>query len=146
MLSHYCHVREKVKALDIGADDYIVKPFGVLELISRVKAVLRRTTPLQQTAEDILSVGQIRLEHSKRLVTVEGQTVCLTLKEYNILYLLLQNKGQVFTREQLMDKIWGDSYIGESRTIDMHIKTLRQKLLTQGDCIKTIRGVGYKAE
>ncbi len=135
---------DKVRALDMGADDYVPKPFGVMELISRVRAVLRRTAPKQQ--EDVITCGNVTVVPSRHRVEVNGAIVELTLKEYNLLHLLVSNQGQVFTRKQLMDKVWGDSFVGESRTIDMHIKTLRQKLESGGDIIKTVRGVGYKAE
>lgn len=135
---------DKVRALDMGADDYVPKPFGVMELISRVRAVLRRVVP--KTQEDSIVCGDVTVVPSRHRVEVNGITVDLTLKEYNLLYLLITNQGQVFSRKQLMDKVWGDSYVGESRTIDMHIKTLRQKLESAGDIIKTVRGVGYKAE
>ena len=135
---------DKVHALDMGADDYVPKPFGVMELLSRVRAVLRRSTP--KASQDIITCGNIVVYSNQHRVEVDGKVVDLTLKEYNLLYLLITNIGQVFTRKQLMDKVWGDTYVGESRTIDMHIKTLRQKLESGGDVIKTIRGVGYKAE
>ncbi len=135
---------DKVRALDMGADDYVTKPFGVMELLSRVRAVMRRAMP--KAEEDLIVCANVTLVPSQHKVTVDGVQVDLTLKEYNLLHLMLTNQGQVFTRKQLMDKVWGDSFVGESRTIDMHIKTLRQKLETGGDIIKTIRGVGYKAE
>lgn len=134
---------DKVRALDMGADDYVSKPFGVMELMSRVRAVLRRTGAQK---DDLLTLHNVCVAPSQHRVEVDGKQIELTLKEYNLLYLLMSNAGQVFTRKQLMDKVWGDSYVGESRTIDMHIKTLRQKLEEGGDIIKTIRGVGYKAE
>ena len=133
-----------VTGLDMGADDYVPKPFGVMELISRVRAVLRRAMPKQE--EKVLCCGNVCLVPSRHRVEVDGAPIELTLKEYNLLHLMLSNLGQVFTRKQLMDKVWGDSFVGESRTIDMHIKTLRQKLESGGDIIKTVRGVGYKAE
>lgn len=135
---------DKVRALDMGADDYVSKPFGVMELLSRVRAVLRRTTP--KNLNEVIICRNVQLFPSQHRVEVGGRQVELTLKEYNLLNLLMENKGQVFTRKQLMDKVWGDTYVGESRTIDMHIKTLRQKLESGGDVIKTVRGVGYKAE
>lgn len=135
---------DKVRALDMGADDYVPKPFGVMELISRVRAVLRRSAPKVQ--ENMITCGNVSIIPSRHRVDVNGVPVDLTLKEYNLLHLLITNRGQVFSRKQLMDKVWGDSYVGESRTIDMHIKTLRQKLENGGDIIKTVRGVGYKAE
>ncbi len=135
---------DKVRALDMGADDYVPKPFGVMELISRVRAVLRRVTPKHM--EELIVCHNVCVSPSRHRVDVDGMTIDLTLKEYNLLHLLVSNQGQVFSRKQLMDKVWGDSYVGESRTIDMHIKTLRQKLEAGGDIIKTVRGVGYKAE
>ncbi len=135
---------DKVRALDMGADDYVPKPFGVMELLSRVRAVLRRTAPRNE--DDILVCHEVVVFPAQHKVEVNGAPIELTLKEYNLLHLLVSNKGQVFTRKQLMDKVWGDSYVGESRTIDMHIKTLRQKLGAGGDVVKTVRGVGYKAE
>ena len=135
---------DKVRALDMGADDYVTKPFGVMELLSRIRAVLRRISP--KVEEDLIVCANVSILPSQHKVMVDGTQVDLTLKEYNLLYLMVTNQGQVFTRKQLMDKVWGDSFVGESRTIDMHIKTLRQKLETGGDIIKTIRGVGYKAE
>ncbi len=135
---------DKVRALDMGADDYVPKPFGVMELLSRVRAVLRRTAP--RNDDDVLVCHEVVVFPVQHRVEVSGKQIDLTLKEYNLLHLLVSNRGQVFTRKQLMDKVWGDSYVGESRTIDMHIKTLRQKLGEGGDVVKTIRGVGYKAE
>ncbi len=135
---------DKVRRLDMGADDYVAKPFGVMELLSRVRRVLRRTSP--KTEEEAITCGPVSVYPSQHRVEVSEKQIELTLKEYNLLHLFLSNKSQVFTRKQLMDKVWGDTYVGESRTIDMHIKTLRQKLGEGGDIIKTIRGVGYKAE
>lgn len=135
---------DKVRALDMGADDYVTKPFGVMELLSRIRAVLRRVSPKGE--DDLIVCANVSVVPSRHKVMVSGVQVDLTLKEYNLLYLMITNQGQVFTRKQLMDKVWGDSFVGESRTIDMHIKTLRQKLETGGDIIKTVRGVGYKAE
>lgn len=134
-----------VKALDSGAEDYITKPFGVLEMISRVKAVLRRCEKSRKT-DDKLEFGGIVMDKERHLVTVGEKTVELTLKEFSLLKLFMDNPQKVFTRENIMDAVWGDSYVGESRTVDMHIKTLRQKLGTAGDIIVTIRGVGYKIE
>lgn len=135
---------DKVRALDMGADDYVPKPFGVMELLSRVRAVLRRTSPRNE--DDAIVCHEVVIYPTQHRVEVNGKQIDLTLKEYNLLHLLVSNTGQVFTRKQLMDKVWGDTYVGESRTIDMHIKTLRQKLGSGGDVVKTIRGVGYKAE
>ena len=135
---------DKVRALDMGADDYVSKPFGVMELLSRVRAVLRRALP--KTDTEVISCRNVKVYPAQHRVEVDEKQVELTLKEYNLLHLLMENQGQVFTRKQLMYKVWGDAYVGESCTIDMHIKTLRQKLETGGDVIKTVRGVGYKAE
>ena len=132
-----------VKALDLGAEDYITKPFGILEMVSRVKAVLRRCEK-DKKSEDKLSFGMIVMDKERHRVTVDGETVELTLKEFSLLKLFLESPQRVLTRENIMDAVWGDSYVGESRTVDMHIKTLRQKLGSKGESIVTIRGVGYK--
>ncbi len=132
---------DKVKGLDAGADDYMTKPFGVMELISRVKAVLRRTK--QEDREPILKVGKICLDSHKHLVQVDGESCDLTYKEYELLKLLMANVGIATTRQEILDKVWGTDFEGESRTLDMHIKTLRQKLKDEGTRIKTVRNVGY---
>ena len=134
-----------VKALDAGAEDYITKPFGILEMVSRVKAVLRRCEKTAKPSESV-AFGSIEMDTHSHTVTVEGKKVDLTLKEYSLLKLFLDNPRKVFSREHLMSSVWGDSYVGESRTVDMHIKTLRQKLGSHGDYIVTIRGVGYKLD
>lgn len=135
---------DKVKGLDIGADDYITKPFGVMELISRVKALLRRTKSEEE--EKRIKLGEIYLDHDRHEVFVNNIHCELTFKEYELLRLLLQNMGIVVTRDQIMEKVWGTDFEGESRTLDMHIKTLRQKLMDEGNHIKTIRNVGYRIE
>ena len=132
---------DKVKGLDLGADDYMTKPFGVMELISRVKAMLRRADLLKN--EDMLSFEGIEMQESKHLVTVNGHVIELTFKEYELLKMLLRNAGIVLQRSQLLDRIWGIDYEGESRTLDMHIKTLRHKLGEKGSLIQTVRNVGY---
>lgn len=134
---------DKVKGLDIGADDYLTKPFGVMELISRVKALLRRS---HAEEEDVVSLGEIMLDPKKRKVKVNEEIVELTFKEFELLYLLVQNAGIVLKRDVLMERVWGTDYEGESRTLDMHIKTLRQKLGDASCHIKTVRNVGYRAE
>ena len=135
---------DKVKGLDLGADDYITKPFGVMELISRVKAVLRRTG--DDVEEQNLTSGEVSIDCKKHMVTV-GDEVCeLTFKEYELLKLLMMNAGIVMTRDVIMERVWGIDFEGESRTLDMHIKTLRQKLKDAGSRIKTIRNVGYIME
>ncbi len=133
---------DKVKGLDIGADDYMTKPFGIMELISRVKALLRRSAPAQEK-DRILRSGSVVLDRGRHAVYVEDQPCELTYKEYELLKLLMINAGIVTTREVILDRIWGTDFEGESRTLDMHIKTLRQKLGNAGSMIKTIRNVGY---
>lgn len=135
---------DKISGLNSGADDYLVKPFGVMEMVARVKAVLRRTT--KENPSDHISVGGITLKEKAHKVIVNGEQVELTHKEFEMLKLFLNNPNMVFTREQLMSKIWGMDYIGETRTVDMHIKTLRQKLGNAGNQIKTVIGVGYRLE
>lgn len=132
---------DKVKGLDLGADDYMTKPFGVMELISRVKALLRRTEDVAEVP--ILSNGEIVVDTDKRSVAVSGKVCELTYKEFELLKMLLLNRGIVLTRDKIMDQVWGFEYEGESRTVDMHIKTLRQKLGDAGGAIKTVRNVGY---
>ncbi len=134
---------DKVIGLDGGADDYLAKPFGMMEMVSRIKAVLRRTAPKQAK---VISYGGITLDEGKHTVTVNKTPVLLTLKEYEILKLLIDNPGQVFTREILLSDIWGIDFTGETRTVDVHIGTLRTKLAEAGDLIETVRGVGYKME
>lgn len=135
---------DKVKGLDIGADDYLTKPFGVMELISRVKALLRRSRALQDDKQMVL--GDITLDSERREVHVGGELCELTFKEFELLKLLMVNAGIVLHRDTIMSDVWGTDYEGESRTLDMHIKTLRQKLGEAGNMIKTIRNVGYKME
>ena len=133
---------EKVMGLELGADDYIPKPFGMMELVARVKAVLRRSGSLPQ--EEAVSAGPIRIFPEEHRVEVDGREVALTLKEYELLSMLLRNRGVVLTRDRLLEEIWGYSFDGENRTVDVHIRTLRQKLGPAGDRIETVRGVGYK--
>ena len=132
-----------VKGIEDGADDYIKKPFSVMELISRVKALIRRTE-VQEIKE--LTLDGITINNEKHEVRVDGQIVELTFKEYELLSLFIINKGIVLSRDTMMDKVWGTDYEGESRTIDMHVKTLRQKLADYGTRIKTVRNVGYIIE
>ena len=136
---------DKVKGLDIGADDYMTKPFGVLELISRVKALLRRSAG-PGGREQILRLGSLALDQGRRTVKVEVEPCELTYKEYELLKLLLVNAGIVLKRDVILDRVWGMDFQGESRTLDMHIKTLRQKLGEAGTMIKTVRNVGYVME
>lgn len=135
---------DKVKGLDIGADDYLTKPFGVMELISRVKALLRRSRALQDDKQ--LVIGDITLDSERREVHVGGELCELTFKEFELLKLLMVNAGIVLHRDTIMSDVWGTDYEGESRTLDMHIKMLRQKLGEAGNMIKTVRNVGYKME
>lgn len=132
---------DKVIGLDIGADDYISKPFGMMELISRIKAVLRRTK--QEMIEEYV-IGNLVLNHIKYTVTVDGEAVSLTLKEFELLKLLVENRGKVLTRDRILENIWGYDFNGETRTVDVHIRTLRTKLNTAGDLVETVRGIGYK--
>lgn len=135
---------DKIQSLDLGADDYLVKPFGVMEMVSRVKAVLRRCRP-QETGH-VLSAGGISLDPERRTVTVEGQRVQLTYKEFELLRLFLSHPGMAFSREQLFTQVWNMTYMDDSRTLDMHIRTLRQKLGDYGKQVETVRNVGYRWE
>lgn len=135
---------DKIGGLNSGADDYLVKPFGVMEMVARVKAVLRRTA--KEEASSGITVGKITLKENEHKVMVGGEKVELTHKEFAMLKLFMQNPSRVFSRDKLMSEIWGMDYIGETRTVDMHIKTLRHKLGTAGSQIKTVIGVGYRLE
>ena len=138
---------DKIQGLDLGADYYLAKPFGVMELVSCVRAVLRRCHPESAPEEaPLLHSGEVVLDPGKHTVTVAGSRVELTYKEYELLRLFLREPGMVFTRETLMSRVWGETYFGESRTVDMHIRTLRQKLGPEGKRIGTVRGVGYRWE
>ena len=133
---------DKVIGLDFGADDYLPKPFGMMELIARVKALLRRTE--ERTDEKEYTVGGVYIVPAKHIVKVNGVQVTLTLKEFEMLCLLIENEEIVFTRDQILTKIWGYAFDGESRTVDVHVRSLRQKLGEAGDIIETVRGIGYK--
>ena len=135
---------DKVIGLDLGADDYLAKPFGMMEMVSRIKAVLRRSEVTNKKQE--LRNGPIYLNNIKHIVIVDCKEIELTLKEYELLLLFMNNIGIVFTREHLLASIWDSNFVGESRTIDVHVGTLRNKLGNCGSCIKTLRGVGYKME
>lgn len=135
---------DKVKGLDMGADDYLTKPFGVMELISRVKALIRRSGGMQE--DTLLQFQDLLMDLGKHRVSVQAKPVELTFKEFELLRVLMQNAGIVLQRETLMSKVWGTDYEGESRTLDMHIKTLRQKLGVYGSHIQTVRNVGYRFE
>ena len=133
---------DKVQGLDLGADDYLVKPFSMMEMLSRIKAVLRRSGP--RSSLSALKAGDISLDESKHRVTVGGNEISLTLKEYELLKTFMENPNCVLSRDKLLSSIWGTSFIGESRTVDVHLGTLRTKLGKAGSSIKTVRGVGYK--
>ena len=137
---------DKVKGLDSGADDYIAKPFGMLEMVARIKAVLRRCNAPRpgEDESEIIRIGQLEVNQMEHKVSVNGSEVVLTLKEYELLRKFLQHPGIVFSRDKLLNDIWGYEFSGETRTVDVHIRTLRQKLGDAGELIETIRGVGYR--
>lgn len=135
---------DKIQSLDLGADDYLVKPFGIMEMVSRVKAVLRRCRRIGEN--DQFKVGGLMLNPNEHTVSVDGTRVILTYKEYELLRLFLSQPGQAFTREQLLSHVWNTDFVGETRTVDMHIRTLRQKLGAYGHMIETVRNVGYRLE
>ena len=135
---------DKITGLDSGADDYLVKPFGMMEMVSRVRAVLRRARP--ERSRSALSLGGVTIDPESRRVTANGQEAALTLKECELLYTLMSSPGVVFTRDRLLSEIWGTDYDGETRTVDVHVRTLRQKLGEAGSVICTVRGVGYRTE
>lgn len=135
---------DRVIGLDLGADDYLTKPFGMMEMVSRIRAVLRRASP--KTAPTVLLQGSILLDESRHTVEVDHHAVSLTLKEYELLRLFMENPGQVFTRDRLLATVWGGEYYGETRTVDVHVGTLRTKLGAAGELLQTVRGVGYKLE
>ena len=134
---------DKIKGLDTGADDYLAKPFGMMEMISRIKAVLRRSI---HAVSSNLSSGNIEMDLNSHIVKVNGEQVDLTLKEYELLKLFISHPGIVYSREALLNKIWEVEYYGETRTVDVHIRTLRSKLMEEGNRITTVRGVGYRYE
>ncbi len=133
---------DKVIGLDAGADDYISKPFGIMELIARIKAILRRSS--KSDGNSALNFGSLSIDEKAHTVQVCGETIVLTLKEYELLLLLAKNAGTVMTRDVILEKVWGYDYDGENRTVDVHVRTLRQKLGEAGSLIDTVRGVGYK--
>ena len=134
---------DKIKGLDTGADDYLAKPFGMMEMISRIKAVLRRSI---HAVSSNLTSGNIEMDLNSHIVKVNGEQVDLTLKEYELLKLFISHPGIVYSREALLNKIWEVEYYGETRTVDVHIRTLRSKLMEEGNRITTVRGVGYRYE
>ena len=135
---------DKVKGLDLGADDYVTKPFGMMELVSRIKAVLRRSGAAKKKAEDIIVSGSLEINTKKHEVKADGEVVGLTLKEYELLKRLMENPNIDMTRDSLLEEIWGYDFDGETRTVDVHIRTLRQKLGKCGERVETVRGVGYR--
>ena len=135
---------DKIQSLDLGADDYLVKPFGIMEMVSRVKAVLRRCKPTKQS--NSFKIDGLVLNPDAHTVTIDEERVSLTYKEYELLHLFLSQPGIAFTREQLLVNVWNTDYMGETRTVDMHIRTLRQKLGNYGHIIETVRNVGYRLE
>ena len=135
---------DKVLGLDLGADDYLAKPFGMMEMVSRIRAILRRTVAIP--AETRLRLGQLQMDPSAHTVHANGVRVELTLKEFDLLHLFMEHPGRVFSRDQLLERIWSTDYMGETRTVDVHIGTLRTKLGTCGEYIRTVRGVGYRME
>lgn len=132
---------DKIQSLDLGADDYLVKPFGMMEMVSRVKAVLRRCRPKQPA--NVLKAGSLTLDLESHSVTADGERINLTYKEFELLRLLMSHPNRAYTRDQLYESVWGMDFVGETRTVDMHIRTLRQKLGTYGAMIETVRNVGY---
>ena len=135
---------DKIQSLDLGADDYLVKPFGMMEMVSRVKAVLRRCKPKQQ--HRLLRLDGLTMNLDEHTVNVDGERIMLTYKEFELLRLFLSHPGMAFTREHLLNEVWESDYLGETRTVDMHIRTLRQKLGSYGQMIETVRNVGYRLE
>ena len=135
---------DKIQSLDLGADDYLVKPFGIMEMVSRVKAVLRRCK--RSAPCNLLKLEGLVLNPGEHTVSVDGKRIALTYKEYELLHLFLSRPGIAFTREQLLSNVWNTEYLGETRTVDMHIRTLRQKLGSYGSLIETVRNVGYRLE
>lgn len=135
---------DKVKGLDLGADDYVTKPFGMMELVSRIKAVLRRSGIAEKKTDDIITSDNLEIDTKKHEVRADGEVISLTLKEYELLKRLMENPNIVMTRDSLLEEIWGYDFDGETRTVDVHVRTLRQKLGNCGERIETVRGVGYR--
>lgn len=135
---------DRIMGLDLGADDYLAKPFSMMEMVSRVKAVLRRSEPRER--QGVLRVGRLTVDREQRIVTLDGERIRLTLKEYELLCLFMENTGRVYSRDQLLASVWEADFAGETRTVDVHIGTLRTKLGPCGEYIETVRGVGYRME
>ena len=143
-LTAKAQAEDRIQGLELGADDYVAKPFGMMELVSRVKAVLRRSEKASRDQKNILASGDIEIDTQKHEVTAAGEVVNLTLKEYELLKRLMENQNVVMTRDRLLEDIWGYDFDGETRTVDVHVRTLRQKLGSCGEQIETVRGVGYR--
>ncbi len=135
---------DKVIGLDSGADDYVSKPFGMMELVSRIKALLRRTKNSDDEKDKVYTIGNLSLDAKKHIVKADGTEILLTFKEFELLYMLMKNQENVLTREQILARIWNYEYEGETRTVDVHVRTLRQKLGEYGNMIETVRGIGYR--
>ena len=146
LLTAKAEIDDRVEGLDSGADDYLPKPFGMMELVSRVRALLRRTAATPEKVRKFYQIGLVSVDVEKHEVLVDGNPVTLTYKEFELLCYLMENEGIVLSRDRLLSKIWGYDFDGETRTVDVHIRTLRQKLGIGGSIIETIRGVGYKAD
>ncbi len=150
MLTAKSEEMDKVRGLDLGADDYVTKPFGILELLSRIRAVARRTVDTQrqdaQADDGVFSLANVTVDEASHTVTADGKAVTLTRKEFQLLCDLLRNRGRVLTRDQIMERVWGFDYGGATRTVDIHINTLRKKIGDDGTLIQTVRGVGYKID
>ena len=146
LLTAKAEIDDRVEGLDSGADDYLPKPFGMMELVSRVRALLRRTATTPEKVRKFYQIGLVSVDVEKHEVLVDGNPVTLTYKEFELLCYLMENEGIVLSRDRLLSKIWGYDFDGETRTVDVHIRTLRQKLGIGGSIIETIRGVGYKAD
>ena len=146
LLTAKAEIDDRVEGLDSGADDYLPKPFGMMELVSRVRALLRRTATTPEKVRKFYQIGLVSVDVEKHEVLVDGKPVTLTYKEFELLCYLMENEGIVLSRDRLLSKIWGYDFDGETRTVDVHIRTLRQKLGIGGSIIETIRGVGYKAD
>ena len=144
LLTAKSDIDDRILGLDLGADDYLAKPFGMMEMVSRVKAVLRRAKPKDDAK--VLQIGDLIMNTGEHTVTVKGERIQLTLKEYELLKKFMDNPGRAFTRDQLMESVWGGDFVGETRTVDVHIGTLRTKLGACSDYIETVRGVGYRME
>lgn len=137
---------EKISALDYGADDYLTKPFSIMELVARIRAILRRSTSFSKEKKDVITLGPITIDEVKHCVICNDNRIDLSLKEFDLLSLLVKHPGRVYSRDELLNRIWGIDYDGENRTVDVHIRSLRVKLSEKENLIQTVRGIGYKAD